>query len=91
MRLFERSAVGDELTAYHLEAAIAAVHVGARTLEDTDWPSIVGLYDRLLCLTPSPVVALNRAIAIGQRDGAERGLAELHAIVDRERLSAYPF
>jgi RNA polymerase sigma-70 factor (ECF subfamily) len=89
--LLERSAAGNELSAYHLEAAIAATHVGARTLADTDWPAIVTLYDRLLSIAPSPVVALNRAIAIGERDGPERGLAELRAIVDRDRLSAYPF
>lgn len=91
LRLFERSATGVELSAYHLEAAIAAVHVSARTLQDTDWSAIVTAYDRLLDIAPSPVVALNRAIAIGQRDGAERGLSELHAIVDRDRLSKYPF
>jgi RNA polymerase sigma factor (sigma-70 family) len=91
LRLFERSATGVELSAYHLEAAIAAVHVSAARLIDTDWQTIVSAYDRLICVAPSPVVALNRAIAIGQRDGAERGLAELHAIVDRERLADYPF
>jgi len=91
LRLFERSAAGSELSAYHLEAAIAAVHLSARTLDDTDWPAIVTLYDRLLLVAPSPVVALNRAIAIGQADGAERGLVALHAIDDRARLAAYPF
>lgn len=91
LRLFERSATGVELSAYHLEAAIAAMHVSACSLGDTDWASIVTAYDRLLDLAPSPVVALNRAIAIGQRDGAEQGLCELHAIVDRARLSKYPF
>jgi RNA polymerase sigma-70 factor (ECF subfamily) len=87
----ERSAVGDEVTAYHVEAAIAAVHAGARSLEQTDWASIVALYDRLMQIAASPVVALNRAIAIGQRDGPERGLEALDAIVDRERLAQYPF
>jgi RNA polymerase sigma-70 factor (ECF subfamily) len=91
LRLLEHSATGIDLTAYHLEAAIAAVHVSARTLADTDWSAIIGLYDRLLGIAPSPVVALNRAIAIGQRDGSAAGLTELHAIVDRERLCAYPF
>ena len=52
---------------------------------------IVSLYDRLMAIAPSPVVALNRAIAIAQRDGAERGLEALHAIDDRERLASYPF
>src|SRR5262249_34488879 len=62
-----------------------------RTVEETDWGAIVGLYDRLLALEPSPVVALNRAIAVGQRDGAERGLEELRAIPGRDRLARYPF
>jgi RNA polymerase sigma factor (sigma-70 family) len=89
--LFERSAAGVELSAYHVEAAVAAAHAGARSVEETDWPSIVALYDRLMDIAPSPVVALNRAIAIAERDGAERGLEALHAIVDRDRLSGYPF
>lgn len=91
LALLERSSAGDEVTAYHIEAAIAVEHAGARSLEETDWQSIVSLYDKLMDIDPSPVVALNRAIAIGQRDGAERGLEELHAIADRDRLSDYPF
>jgi RNA polymerase sigma factor (sigma-70 family) len=91
LALLERSASGDELTGYHLEAAIAATHAGARTLAETDWETIVWLYDRLMGIAPSPVVALNRAIAIGERDGAAAGLAALQGIADPERLSAYPF
>jgi RNA polymerase sigma-70 factor (ECF subfamily) len=91
LALLEHSASGDEVTPYHIEAAIAAAHAGARTVAETDWALIVSLYDRLMIIAPSPVVALNRAIAVGQRDGAERGLAELHAIANRERLSRYPF
>jgi RNA polymerase sigma-70 factor (ECF subfamily) len=91
LALFERSATGDVLTAYHIEAAIAAVHAGARSVETTDWTAIVELYDRLMNVAPSPVIALNRAIAIAQRDGAERGLHELLAIRDRDRLAQYPF
>src|SRR5216110_2870641 len=90
-RLLERSAGGPDLTEYHLEAAIAAVHASAPRLEDTNWAQIVSLYDMLLAIRPSPVVALNRAIAIAQRDGAERGLAEIAAIADRDRLANYPF
>jgi RNA polymerase sigma factor (sigma-70 family) len=91
LALLERSAEGPELTAYHVEAAIAAAHAGARTVDETDWKSIVSLYDRLMTIAPSPVVALNRAIAVGQSDGAERGLEELRAIEDRDRLKGYPF
>jgi RNA polymerase sigma factor (sigma-70 family) len=91
LALLERSAAGPEVTAHHVEAAIAAAHASAQSVEETDWPSIVSLYDRLMELAPSPVVALNRAIAIAERDGADRGLQELHAIADRARLSGYPF
>jgi predicted RNA polymerase sigma factor len=90
-RLLELSAQGPELSELHLEAAIAAVHADARRVEDTGWPEIVMLYDRLLRMHPSPVVALNRAIALGQSEGPERGLAAIAAIDDRERLSEYPF
>ncbi len=89
--LLEQAATGDEVSPYHIEAAIAAAHASARTVEETDWSMIVSLYDRLIVVAPSPVVALNRAIAIGQRDGADRGLEELERMGDRERLSEYPF
>ena len=90
-KLLERSARGPTLTEYHVEAAIAAEHVCAARAEDTNWRSIVALYDRLLELRASPVVALNRAIAVGQLEGPERGLAEIRAIADSDRLAAYPF
>jgi len=91
MALLEQSAAGTELSEYHIEAGIAATHAAARTLADTDWRVIVSLYDRLMAMVPSPVVALNRAIAIGQRDGADSGLQALAAIADSDRLAAYPF
>jgi RNA polymerase sigma-70 factor (ECF subfamily) len=91
LRLLDRAAEGSVLTAYHVEAAIAAVHASAATVDQTDWSAIVGLYDRLMTIAPSPVVALNRAIAVGQRDGPERGLAELDGIADAARLREYPF
>jgi RNA polymerase sigma factor (sigma-70 family) len=89
--LLERAAAGTEVSAYHIEAAIAAAHAAGRSVKETDWRTIVALYDQLMDLAPSPVVALNRAIAIGQCDGAERGLQELARIGDRDRLSGYPF
>ena len=89
--LLDRSAAGDELTAYHVEAAIAAIHAAAPTLESTDWNAIVTLYDRLMAIAPSAVVALNRAIAIAQRDGPDQGIEAIERIADRERLGAYPF
>ena len=91
LALLERSAAGPEVTAYHIEAAIAAAHAGARSVNEADWESIVSLYDRLMAISPSPVVALNRAIAIGQRDGPERGVEEVDSIADRDRLKRYPF
>jgi RNA polymerase sigma factor (sigma-70 family) len=91
LALLERSAAGQTVTPYHVEAGIAAAHAAAPGVEDTDWDLIVSLYDRLMALTPSPVVALNRAIAIAQRDGAAQGIDELRAIAGRERLDRYPF
>ena len=90
-QLLEQSASGLELTEYHVEAAIAWVHASARRAEDTDWEQIVSLYDTLMAIRPSPVVALNRAIAVAQFEGPERGLEEIHAIKDSDRLSSYPF
>jgi RNA polymerase sigma-70 factor (ECF subfamily) len=91
LELLERSAVGTDVTKYHLEAAIAAAHARAPSVDETDWTAIVSLYDRLMEMAASPVVALNRGIAIAQRDGAQAGLAALQAIAEVERLSRYPF
>jgi RNA polymerase sigma-70 factor (ECF subfamily) len=91
LALLDQSAAGDVISAYHVEAAIAAAHATAASLDDTNWNAIVGLYDRLMAMAPSPIVALNRAIAIGQRDGPGEGLRALDAIAGRERLRSYPF
>ena len=90
-RLLELSATGPEFMEYHVEAAIALVHARAERAESTNWAQIVRLYDTLMTIRPSPVVALNRAIAIAQHEGAERGLQEIHAIADSDRLARYPF
>src|SRR5579884_2084561 len=79
LKLLELSAAGADLTAYHVEAAIAAQHARAASVEETDWATIVELYETLSAIRPSPIVALNRAIAIGQRDGPERGLDAIAA------------
>src|SRR5262249_3426670 len=71
--------------------AIAWVHTTAHRAEDTDWGVIVSLYDHLLAIRPSPVVALNRAIAVAQREGPQRGLEEIRAIARSDRLARYPF
>src|SRR5258708_17377753 len=88
--LLELSASGQELTEYHVEAAIAAVHVRASCAEETAWGQIGSLYDTLMTIRPSPVVALNRAIAVAQQEGPERGLEELRAIQDRDPPAALP-
>jgi RNA polymerase sigma-70 factor, ECF subfamily len=75
----------DRLGPYQLQAAINAVHADAATVEETDWPQIVALYDQLLEVTPMPVVALNRAIAIGEVDGPTAALA----VVDQLELDNY--
>jgi len=91
LKLLELSATGSELTEYHVEAAIASVHARALRPEDTDWKAIVSLYDTLMTIRPSPIVALNRAIAVAQNEGPERGLEEIGAITGRDRLTEYPF
>lgn len=90
-RFMDLSATGPELTEYHIEAAIGSVHAQARSADQTNWSRIVSLYDALMRLRPSPVVALNRAIAVAQCEGPERGLAEVAAIENCDRLAAYPF
>jgi RNA polymerase sigma-70 factor (ECF subfamily) len=91
LQLMERSAAGPDLSEYHLEAAIASVHATSPSADETNWSRIVSLYDALLKLRPSPVVALNRAIAVAQVDGPRRGVEEIRSIAGQERLTAYPF
>lgn len=74
---------------YTLQAAIAACHARAPSFEETDWEAIVALYDALLGLAPSPIVALNRAIAVLHADGPEAALAALDAITGDPRLAPY--
>lgn len=74
--------------AYALQAAIAALHAEAPSVAATDWPQVVGLYDALLQLQPSPVVALNRAAAVAQWRGAEAGLALVDALCDEHAMLA---
>ena len=76
---------------YAVEAAIAAVHAQAPAWRDTDWAEIVGLYDVLFELWPSPVVALNRAVAVGQRDGPGAGLDALTPLLAEPALATYGY
>ncbi len=86
----DKASTGRALSQYHLEAGIAAFHCSAATYEETEWSKILGLYTTLYRLKPSPIIALNRAIALGKSAGPEQGLAELSRIVDA-RLQSYPF
>jgi RNA polymerase sigma-70 factor (ECF subfamily) len=77
--------------AYQVQAAIAALHDSAARPGDTDWRQIAALYGRLATLAPSPVVELNRAVAVAMADGLETGLAMLDALAGDERLATYPY
>jgi RNA polymerase sigma factor (sigma-70 family) len=86
---FAQSAAGDELSEYHLQAGIAACHCAAKDYESTDWKQIVSLYDRMIKLDQSPVVALNRAVAIANIRGPKAGLQAVRAIRHLNKLSSY--
>jgi RNA polymerase sigma-70 factor, ECF subfamily len=87
--LVERALRSRQVGPYTLQAAIAAVHAEAGSAGETDWAEIVGLYDVLMRLDPSPVVALNRAAAIAMRDGPEAGLALIDGILAAGELADY--
>lgn len=83
------SASGEEITTYHLQAGIAACHCTAPDYHSTDWPRILALYDDLTAMDHSPVVALNRAVAVAQVHGAQAGLDALNAIPHSDALDSY--
>jgi RNA polymerase sigma-70 factor (ECF subfamily) len=87
--LVERALTTRRIGPYGLQAAIAAVHAQAPSAEATDWREIVGLYDVLLQLEPSPVVELNRAVAVSMRDGPAAGLALVDELLERGELVDY--
>jgi RNA polymerase sigma-70 factor (ECF subfamily) len=74
---------------YTLQAAIAAVHAEAESVAATDWRQIVALYNQLVRIQPSPVVHLNRAVAIAMRDGPEAGLTHIDAVLEHGELANY--
>jgi RNA polymerase sigma-70 factor (ECF subfamily) len=88
-RLVERALSSRRFGSYTIQAAIAAVHAGAPTAAATDWNEIVGLYDVLARADASPVIELNRAVAVAMRDGPAAGLAVVDAILDRGDLLDY--
>jgi len=87
--LAEKALTTGPVGPYGLQAAIAAVHCEAESANRTDWPQIVGLYDLLLRLEPTPIVELNRAVAVAMQEGPAKGLALIDAIVRRGQLGDY--
>jgi len=83
------SAEGDDITEYHVQAGIAACHCEASNYEATDWRQILALYDRLVKFDNSPVVALNRAVAVANVHGPKAGLEAVEAIENRDKLDSY--
>jgi RNA polymerase sigma-70 factor (ECF subfamily) len=91
-RALQRAMAGETVTAYHLEAGAASVHAGARSWAETNWSEMIGFYDALMEAAPSPVAAVNRALAVSMREGPEAGLAALDPYQDLASLRAYaPF
>jgi len=86
---FDRSMAGEEVSPFHVEAAIAATHTRAATPEVTNWKQVLSLYDQLMQLKPSPVVALNRSVAVARVHGAQAALAELDQLDDDPALRNY--
>ncbi|NOS71279.1 MAG: sigma-70 family RNA polymerase sigma factor [Verrucomicrobia bacterium] len=83
------SAAGDELSEYHLQAGIAACHCAARDYAATDWRHILEMYDRLIEFDDSPVVALNRAVALAEVHGPQAGIEAVQAIQNLQSLESY--
>jgi RNA polymerase sigma-70 factor (ECF subfamily) len=89
--LVEQALRSRRFGAYTLQAAISAIHAEAATVAQTDWNQIVVLYSVLRRIDPSPVVELNRAVAVAMRDGPEAGLVLIDAILKREERRIAPF
>ena len=89
--LLDRAMRAGRTGPFQVQAAIAALHDSAATPDETDWPQIAALYGRLATLAPSPVVELNRAVAIAMADGPAAGLARLEALAGDERLAGYSY
>lgn len=84
-----QSMAGDEINEYHLQAGIAACHCAAKDYDSTDWPQILSLYDRLVEMNDSPVILLNRAVALANVHGPKAGIEAVQAIQDRRELDSY--
>ena len=88
-RLVERAMRTGRIGPYAVQAAIAALHAESPSAEETDWAQIAGLYDVLMRIEPTPIIELNRAVAVAMRDGAHAGLALMDGILARGELDAY--
>ena len=86
---FDLAIAGEEVSDYHVQAAIAATHARASSGEDEDWPLILKLYDQLLTMGASPVAELNRAVAVARVHGAAAGLAEVERLASDAKLKQY--
>jgi len=86
---FDRSMSGGEVSEYHVQAAIEATHARAVDPQSRDWPMILGMYDQLFALNPSPVVALNRAVAVARVRGAAEALAAIEPLANDPKLRDY--
>jgi RNA polymerase sigma-70 factor, ECF subfamily len=89
LALLRKAVKSQRFGSYTLQAAIAAVHAEAKTTAVTDWRQIVALYDRLLRIHPSPVVQLNRAVAVAMCEGPEAGLTQIDAVLEQGELANY--
>jgi RNA polymerase sigma-70 factor (ECF subfamily) len=86
---FGQSMAGDDVSEYHAQAAIAATHARAASAQDIDWTVILHLYDQLYAINPSPVVALNRAVAVAKVRGPAEALAAIEPLVNHPKLGDY--
>jgi RNA polymerase sigma-70 factor (ECF subfamily) len=84
-----QSAEGQELSRYHLEAGISACHCAAPDFQSTNWPQILALYDQLLVFDSSPIIALNRAVAVSNVHGPAAGIRAVDSITNRSQLDSY--
>src|SRR5262249_32112060 len=86
---FERCAAGPTMTSYHVQAAIAAVHARTDATQPTDWPEVLSLYDQLASINPSPVILLNRVVALSRVAGPAAGLRALASLESEPALANY--
>jgi RNA polymerase sigma-70 factor (ECF subfamily) len=86
---FDQSMAGEEVSEYHVQAAIAATYARAADTQSVDWPMILRLYDQFLAINPSPVVALNRAVVVGKVEGPSEALAAIAPLENNTRLRSY--